>query len=133
MVGQRDFLTDDASYKEGEWDARAFSVFRLHKWLEMTNMDAYSEDHLGRKKALDRFYSEIKTKLKKKEKEDCNKAKEKAEEEQRRIEIPLKSKHKVSTNLPALLDEYEDRIRFYADEHSLLIPNKGDPSKAILN
>jgi len=115
----------ESKFKEAEWNAGLVSSMRLHFWLQMSNNCSYDEDHLNRKKSLDIFYREIKPKLKQKEKDEAEPIKEDIEKEIQRINMPLKTKKRILTDIPRLLDNYEDKIRLFADNHGLLNPNKG--------
>lgn len=114
----------ESKFKEAEWNAGLVSSMRLHFWLQQSNNCSYEEDHMNRKKALDIFYREIKPKLKKIEKEEVEPIKKEIEIEINRIEMPLKSRKRVMTDIPRKLDNYEDKIRLFADNHGLLNPNK---------
>jgi len=125
-------MTGDEINKQAEWHDVWGSINRLNFWLQESNLAAYDDNHFKRKKAHDRFYKEIKAKLKKDEKEKVNKIKKDVERQMDNVQNPASRGKMISTNLLSLLDDYEDLIREFADKHDLLIPDKQDPGTAIL-
>jgi len=113
------------TFKQAEWNSGLASAMRLHTWLQESNLNDYGGNTIERYKCLAIFYREIKPKLSNKEKEEGDKLKNAIEKEVENVTDPRTKGRMISTTIYVKLDEFEDKIRKYADAHGLMNPNKG--------
>jgi len=122
-------MTESEFSKQSEWHDVYGSLGRLNYWLQEGNLRAFAGDHIKRKEAHDRFYMEIFSKLKKNEILEIEKVQQNIAKDFGEMEGTRKM---VASRVPMLLNKYEQLIRFYADKHEMMLPNKSDPGESIL-
>lgn len=112
-----------------EFNSALASLERLHQALKFAMVCSVNLDFPSWKLALDLVYREISVKLTIKEKEALGKYKNIVEQEYIRIVIESvkyrKPIYAINNYLPLMLPKYEEELRKYADDHGLLIPDKG--------
>ena len=133
MLEYMEYSFDLEGLRKGEWHGGLPAQLRLHFWFQQANMCGFEEDHNSRKKSLDRCYFEIKSKLGEPERKICNDLKRMAEIELARTNSYHNQNKLMSSSISSILDNYEGKIRDYADKHGLTNPDRQDPSRAILN
>lgn len=119
----------DKDDKEASWNSALESAKRLAYWIQVGNQHCYDKNYPKYKDCLIIFFKEISPKLNDKEIEDVNKKlKEiyKEEENYNKELIKNSDEENISfmSDYPTLLDEFDMKLRRYADKKGLLIPDK---------